>query len=491
MQLSAHVREYEAAFRQRRKRDRSIDGFCAGAPWQSTRHTAQRTTAVLRHRNLDLRGSKFVEQQTYATSMRLDSTQYPTASIVDRSQAQRTRKNSHCRMRCTESAHLRFIQKQSGPHQRSSMLRVFNKKGLPSVVTDPVLSAKEAGLRYVSDAQPGIRRKKAGKGFYYVDADGKRIRDKDTLKRIRALVIPPAWTDVWICANPRGHLQATGRDARGRKQSRYHPRWREIRDETKYERMLIFGTALRSIRMRLEEDLALPGLPRNKVLATIVRLMERTLIRVGNDEYARENHSYGLTTMRGKHVQVNGSTVVFRFRGKSGKQHTVGVEDRRLARIVRQCQDLPGYELFEYLDESGETHKVDSADVNDYLREISGQDFTAKDFRTWAGTVLASLALREFEEFTSETQAKKNVVEAIKAVAQRLGNTPAVCRKCYVHPAVLECYLAGKLQSRIRRKLEAATDELAREIEMEEEALWKEERAVTELLQDQLETSQK
>ena len=365
------------------------------------------------------------------------------------------------------------------------MLRVQKKK-LPDIVTDPVLSAKEAGLRYVSDAQPGIQRKKAGKGFFYIDAEGKRVRDTETLRRIRSLVIPPAWTDVWICTNPRGHLQATGRDARGRKQSRYHPRWREVRDENKYERMLLFGTAIRAIRARLEEDLALPGLPRNKVLATIVRLMERTLIRVGNDEYARENHSYGLTTMRTKHVQVNGSTVVFSFRGKSGKSHTVGVEDRRLARIIRRCQDLPGYELFEYLDESGETHKIDSSDVNDYLREISGQDFTAKDFRTWVGTVLACVALREFEEFTSETQAKKNVVEAIKAVAQRLGNTPAVCRKCYVHPEVLQQYLAGKLQRRIRRKIETATDEIARETE--EEILLKEERAVMDLLQEYIET---
>ena len=362
----------------------------------------------------------------------------------------------------------------------------LKKTRLPDVVTDPVLSAKEAGLRYVSDAQPGIRRKKSGKGFRYVDAEGKPVRDEDVLRRIRSLVIPPAWTDIWICADPRGHLQATGRDARGRKQSRYHPRWRVVRDETKYERMLLFGTALRGIRTRLEEDLVLPGLPRNKVLATIVRLMERTLIRVGNEEYARENKSYGLTTMRAKHVQITGSTVVFRFRGKSGKLHTVGVQDRRLARIVRQCQDLPGYELFEYLDESGETRKVDSADVNDYLRAVSGEDFTAKDFRTWAGTVLASMALREFEESTSETVAKKNVVEAIKAVAQRLGNTPAVCRKCYVHPTVLKCYLAGRLERRVRKKVEEATDEVLREAE--EEALRKEERAVMELLREQLET---
>ena len=364
------------------------------------------------------------------------------------------------------------------------MLGIWKKKRLPDIVTDPVLSAKEAGLQYVSDVQPGIRRKKFGKRFRYVDAEGKPIQDEETLQRIRSLVIPPAWTDVWICADSRGHLQATGRDARGRKQSRYHPRWREVRDQTKYERMLLFGTALRGIRMRLEEDLALPGLPRNKVLATIVRLMERTLIRVGNEAYARENKSYGLTTMRAKHVQVNGATVVFRFRGKSGKLHNIGLQDRRLARIVRECQDLPGYELFEYLDESGETRKVDSADVNDYLRAVSGEDFTAKDFRTWAGTVLTCRALRQFEESASETAAKKNVVEAIKAVAQRLGNTPAVCRKCYVHPAILECYLAGKLERRTLQRIEEAADEVLREAE--QEALRKEERAVMELLQTQL-----
>ncbi len=341
-------------------------------------------------------------------------------------------------------------------------------------------------MRYVSDAQPGIHRKKAGKGFRYFDAAGKPVRNTEALQRIRLLVIPPAWTDVWICADSHGHLQATGRDARGRKQSRYHQRWRAVRDETKYERMLLFGTSLRGIRARLQEDLALPGLPRNKVLATIVRLMERTLIRVGNEEYARANKSYGLTTMRSKHAQVNGSTVVFHFRGKSGKQHTVGLEDRRLARIVRQCQDLPGYELFEYRDKSGESHKVDSADVNDYLREISGENFTAKDFRTWAGTVLASMALREFQESASETQAKRNVVEAIKSVALRLGNTPAVCRKCYVHPALLEFYLAGQLERSVRRKVEETTDEILRAAE--EKALQTEERAVMSLLQEHLET---
>lgn len=312
------------------------------------------------------------------------------------------------------------------------------------VAADPVRSAKEAGLRYVSDAQPGIRRIRHGKGFSYRDADGKPVRDKETLARIRSLAIPPAWKDVWICANPKGHLQATGRDAKGRKQSRYHPRWREVRDETKYDRMSAFGACLPAIRKQVEQDLALPDMPRRKVLATVVRLMETTYIRVGNEEYARENHSFGLTTMRNRHVNVDGSKVTFQFTGKSKVKHTVDLTDRRLAKIIRRCQDIPGYELFQYEDSEGH-HTIDSADVNDYLREISGQDFTAKDFRTWVGTVLACAALREFEPFSSETQARKNIVEAINGVAQRLGNTRAVCRKCYVHPAVLDCYFGGLL----------------------------------------------
>jgi DNA topoisomerase I len=364
------------------------------------------------------------------------------------------------------------------------MLKARRKLKVSAIKTDPQLSAKEAGLRYVTDAQPGILRKKAGRGFRYLDAAGQAVRDRTTLKRIFALVIPPAWKNVWICSDALGHLQATGRDARGRKQSRYHPRWRAVRDETKYERMLVFGGALPAMRARLEDDLALPGLPREKVLAAVVRLMERTLIRVGNEEYARENNSYGLTTMRDKHVQIKGSRLKFNFRGKSGKLHSVGIEDRRLARIVRQCQDLPGHELFEYLDDSGEVCKVDSASVNDYLRAISGQEFTAKDFRTWAGTVLTSLALRDYEEFTSRTQAKKNLVEVVKTVALRLGNTPAVCRKCYVHPVVVEVYLAGKLERRLRRKLEEAADEL---LDGTDEArLRTEERSVLHLLEQQL-----
>lgn len=346
--------------------------------------------------------------------------------------------------------------------------RARTRKKLPVVVTDPAESAKEAGLRYVSDTRPGIRRRRAGKSFRYFNSDGTPLRDPATLGRIRSLAIPPAWRHVWICPMTNGHLQATGRDAKGRKQSRYHPRWRAVRDETKYERMLLFGQALPEIRSRVEQDLSLPGLPKNKVLAAIVRLMEVTLIRVGNEEYARENHSYGLTTLRGRHVQVEGSRVRFRFRGKSGVRHTVEFSDRRLARIVQRCQDIPGYELFQYVDDEGEAHTIDSADVNEYLREVSHQEFTAKDFRTWAGTVLACLALREFEAFESATQAKKNVVQAIRTVAERLGNTPAVCRKCYVHPAVLDIYMAGALERAAQWRTE---DDPAEEVRHEEQAL--------------------
>jgi DNA topoisomerase I len=331
----------------------------------------------------------------------------------------------------------------------------------PSVIAANADSAKAAGLRYVSDSKPGIQRKRRGSGFRYVDAAGKPLRDKQTLARIKSLVIPPAWTDVWICPIPNGHLQATGRDARGRKQSRYHPRWRQLRDETKYEHMVSFGKALPRIRERVEHDLALSGLPRPKILATIVRLMETTYIRVGNQEYARQNKSYGLTTLRGKHVEVHGSAITFTFPGKSGVRHAIGLEDRRLARIVQRCQDLPGYELFQYLDADGERHTVDSSDVNDYLREMTGQDFTAKDFRTWAGTVLTCAELQALEAFESETQAKKNMVQAIKVVSSLLGNTPSVCRKCYVHPAVLDCYMTGELlKSMIRRTQGEAAESL-------------------------------
>ena len=334
------------------------------------------------------------------------------------------------------------------------------KKKIEAVV-DPAESAKMAGLRYVSDQRPGITRTGSAKRFRYVNKDGP-VRDAETLGRIKSLVIPPAWKDVWICPNPNGHLQATGRDARGRKQSRYHPKWREVRDETKYERMMLFGATLPKIRERVEHDLARPGLPREKVLATIVRLMEMTLIRVGNEEYAKENKSYGLTTMRNKHVDVDGATVKFTFQGKSGVKHSVDLKDRRLAKIVARCQDLPGYELFQYVDKDGETHTIDSADVNEYLREISGEHFTAKDFRTWAGTVLACEMLQEFESFGSETEAKRNVVQAIKLVAAKLGNTPSVCRKCYVHPLVLDTYLSGALVRDVERQVKEETGETVR-----------------------------
>jgi DNA topoisomerase-1 len=336
---------------------------------------------------------------------------------------------------------------------------------------DPVAAARAAGLRYVTDAGPGIRRKRAGRGFSYRGLDGEPIRDPGELRRIKALAIPPAYTDVWICPDPRGHLQATGRDARGRKQYRYHPRWRAMRDETKYDRMLAFGEALPLIRARTDRDLARPGLPREKVLATVVRLLEATLIRVGNEEYARENRSFGLTTLRDRHVAVTGPAVSFAFRGKSGVTHEVGLRDRRLAKIVARCRDLPGYQLFQYLDDEGRRQTVDSGDVNDYLREITGQDFTAKDFRTWAGTVLCTLALQEFETFDSDAQAKRNVVQAIGRVAERLGNTPTVCRKSYVHPAVLDAYLDGSMLDTLRRRTEREVAEALGDLTPEESAV--------------------
>jgi DNA topoisomerase-1 len=339
---------------------------------------------------------------------------------------------------------------------------------LPEIVTDPLEAAKVAGLRYVTDRKPGISRTGHKEAFHYVGVDGKPVRDAETLARIKSLVIPPAWIDVWICAQASGHLQATGRDARGRKQSRYHPRWREVRDHTKYERMTLFAAALPAIRRRVTHDLALPGLPREKVLATIVSLMEETLIRVGNEEYARTNHSYGLTTMRNRHVEVNGAKITFDFAGKSGVHHTVNLRDRRLARILRQCADLPGYELFQYVDEAADRHSIDSADVNAYLREISGEHFTAKDFRTWAGSVLACVTLGHMDPFQTPTEAKRNVVEAIKAVSAKLGNTPSVCRKCYVHPAVLEAYLGGIPLAVAEEKLDAEIAKKAAELREEE-----------------------
>jgi len=314
-----------------------------------------------------------------------------------------------------------------------------------ATASEPRLSAKEAGLVYVSDTKPGITRKGVGRGFRYTGPDGKPVRDKETLARIRSLAIPPAWTDVWISPRPNGHIQATGRDDRGRKQYRYHPKWVEVRDENKYGRMVAFGKALPRISERVEHDLALPGLPREKVLATVVRLLETTLIRVGNEEYARSNRSFGLTTMRNRHAKIDGPQLRFKFKGKSGKTWSIGITDRRLARIVRRFQELPEQELFEYVDDDGARHTIDSADVNDYLEEISGDDFTAKDFRTWAGTVSVAMALHEMGPATSKAQAKRNVVQAIKLVSEQLGNTPAVCRKSYIHPDVVDAYSDGSL----------------------------------------------
>jgi DNA topoisomerase-1 len=307
-------------------------------------------------------------------------------------------------------------------------------------VTPPELAARAVRLRYVSDTEPGLRRVRRGHGVGYVDPDGKAVRDPDTLARIAKLAIPPAYEEVWICRSADGHLQATGRDARGRKQYRYHPDWHAVRDADKFMRMEEFGRALPRIRRRVALDLKRPGMPREKVLATVVRLLESTLIRVGNEEYARENKSYGLTTLRTRHVDVSGERIEFEFRGKGGLMHHVVVTDPRLAAVVRRLRDLPGQELFQYLDETGERRSVGSADVNDYLREISGGDFTAKDFRTWYATLAALVAL-EKREFTSETQAAREVKAAITEVAQMLRNTPAICRKSYVHPLVVECFL--------------------------------------------------
>lgn len=314
---------------------------------------------------------------------------------------------------------------------------------------DPIAAAQRVGLRYVQDRQPGIRRRRRGKTFAYVDSQGRPVRDDATRKRIAALVIPPAWTDVWICALDNGHIQATGRDVKGRKQYRYHTRFREARDETKYEKIFDFAAVLPKIRARCELDLKAKGLTREKVLAAVVSLLEQTLIRVGNEEYSRLNQSFGLTTLRDGHALIRGASVQFRFRGKSGKEHAVSINDRRLAKIVKHCRDLPGDELFQYVSEDGSRHAIDSADVNDYLRSITSADFTAKDFRTLAGTVLAASALAECGPAHTQTATKRAIVEAIKYAAERLGNTPAVCRKCYVHPGILDAYAGGRVVPRL------------------------------------------
>lgn len=309
----------------------------------------------------------------------------------------------------------------------------------------PRAAAEEAGLRYVKGEGACIRRICCGRAFRYVGSDGRPLRDAKHLQRIRSMVIPPAWRDVWICPSANGHLQAIGRDARGRKQYRYHPRYRAHRDEAKFSRMIAFGAVLAPVRRRLDRDLRRRGLPREKILATVVKLLETTYIRVGNEEYARENNSFGLTTMEDRHVRIAGAQLHFRFRGKSGQDHLIALTDRRLARIVKQCRDLPGYELFQYVDKNGATHRIDSGDVNRYIREISGHDFTAKDFRTWAGTLLAARELDAAGPSASATAAKRNIVAAVKTVARQLGNRPATCRKYYVHPAIFDAYADGAL----------------------------------------------
>jgi DNA topoisomerase-1 len=329
-------------------------------------------------------------------------------------------------------------------------------------IVDPVEAAESAGLRYVSDERPGIRRRRSGKGFTYVRSDDTKLADGDAVRRIRSLAVPPAWTDVWICPFADGHIQATGRDAKGRKQYRYHPLFREVRESTKFDHVLAFAKALPTIRAKVREHMSLSGLPREKVLATVVHLLETTLIRVGNDDYAKQNKSYGLTTLKNRHVAVDGSEVRFTFTGKSGKRWSLKVKDRRIAKIIKACQELPGQELLQYLDAEGKRQDVTSDDVNAYLREITEQDITAKDFRTWAGTVLAAVALRELKSFDTAAQAKKNLRTAIEHVAARLGNTPTICRKCYVHPEVLNSYLDGSLVLAIKSKVEAdLRDELS------------------------------
>jgi DNA topoisomerase-1 len=341
----------------------------------------------------------------------------------------------------------------------------FDLAPAPEVLED----AEAAGLTYVSDHDPGIRRRKSGTGFSYVRPDGQPVRDEATLDRIRKLAIPPAWTDVWICPKAKGHIQAVGRDQRRRKQYRYHERWRQVRDSHKYDRVIAFGRALPRLRRRVEQDLGRRGLPREKVLAAVVRVMEITLIRVGNEEYAKQNKSFGLTTLRDQHARIAGGEAIFEFRGKSGKVHRTGFHDRRLARIVKACQDLPGQRLFQYIGEDGEQHAVESADVNAYIREVMGEDFSAKDFRTWAGTVAAAHALILSEPCASATHAKRTISTCVKAVAGVLGNTAAVCRGSYIHPAVLESYAKGELDLKpakdhrafelaVLRFLEAARD---------------------------------
>ena len=336
---------------------------------------------------------------------------------------------------------------------------------------DPKESAAEAGLWYVSDHSSGTIRRRRGRSFSYYGQTGRLVKEPSELKRIRSLAIPPAWEKVWICPRANGHLQATGIDARGRKQYKYHPTWRTVRDEAKFERLLAFAEVLPRIRKRIDKDMRRADLTREKVLATVVWLLEVSLIRIGNEEYAKENQSFGLTTMRNRHAKINGSIIRFQFRGKSGKQHKVDVSDRRAAKIVQKCQDLPGQQLFEYEGHSGEICSIGSEDVNNYLQSIAGQSFTAKDFRTWAGTVLAAIALGKMEEVDSHALAKKNVVTAIEAVARLLGNTVAICRKCYIHPAIPTSYLNGTLARNLRLRADSEIAEHLHKLKPEEAAV--------------------
>ncbi|GGH32645.1 DNA topoisomerase [Alsobacter metallidurans] len=332
-------------------------------------------------------------------------------------------------------------------------------------------AAEQAGLVYVSDEEPGFRRRRSGKGVSYLDLDGKAIRDPKTLERIRKLAVPPAYTDVWICPDPNGHIQATGRDDKGRKQYRYHPRWREVRDSDKFEHMLEFAKGLPALRERIDADMGKRGLPREKVLATVVQLLENTLIRVGNADYVKQNKSYGLTTLQDRHVKIDGQELRFAFKGKSGKTWKLKVKDRRIARLVKACQDIPGQHLFQYFDENGERQPVTSADVNAYLKEATGRDITAKDFRTWAGTVLAAMTLREFETVDNQARTKKTIKAAVERVAIRLGNTPTICRKCYVHPEVFNAYLDGGLVESIEEEVDAELRDNLEKMKPEEAAI--------------------
>jgi DNA topoisomerase-1 len=348
---------------------------------------------------------------------------------------------------------------------------LFDSAADVQTIVDPKDAAESAGLRYVSDTRPGIRRRKSGKGFTYTRADGCRLTEANVLSRIKSLAIPPAWTDVWICPFADGHIQATGRDAKGRKQYRYHVLFREVRESTKYEHVVAFAEALPALRAKVGEHMGLRGLPREKVLATVVHLLETTLIRVGNDDYAKQNNSYGLTTLKTRHVAVDGNEVRFRFTGKSGKHWSLRVRDRRIAKIIRACQELPGQELLQYLDDEGKPQDVTSSDVNAYLKEITGKDITAKDFRTWAGTVLAAMALNEVKSFDTAAQAKRNLRTAIENVAARLGNTATICRKCYVHPEVLTSYLDGYLVLEVKSVVESELREDLDHLKPEEAAV--------------------